>query len=160
VTVTGVQLLRNTGFETGTATPWSISPAVLQDNSSLAHTGNWYADIGKGFITDQKVIDHVSQAVTIPNGNTSAALTFDMHITTSYSGSPTDRLDVKVYDASGTFLATLATYWNTDATSDYVQHNLDMTPYIGQKVTIKFLGMNTGFTPTHWLLDDVTLTAQ
>ncbi|HTD28195.1 MAG TPA: protease pro-enzyme activation domain-containing protein, partial [Xanthomonadaceae bacterium] len=44
----GTQLLGNTGFETGTATPWTITTGVLQKNSTLAHSGSWFAEIGNG----------------------------------------------------------------------------------------------------------------
>jgi hypothetical protein len=133
---------------------------VLQNDGSVAHSGNWYADVGRGGNTCCPETDHLSQRVTIPSGYTSATLAFYLHITTVFSSSPADWLRVKVYDASGTELATLATYTNVDATPDYVLHSLDMTPYIGQTVTIKFLGTNTSSTQTDWLLDDLTLTVQ
>ena len=159
VTVGPQQLLSNTGFETGTATPWSITTGVLQNNSSLAHAGNWSAAIGAGGTGVHT--DHVSQTVTIASGYTTASLAFFLQITTADAGSIAhDKLTVQVFNTAGTLLATLATYSNLDATGSYVQHSLDMTPYIGQKVTIKFLGSNGATLPTTWNLDDVTVTAQ
>ncbi len=159
VTVSAKQLLSNTGFETGTAAPWSMNAGLQQNNSSLAHSGNWYAAIGAGGTGLH--YDHASQNVTIPSGNTSATLAFFLQITTADTGSIAhDKLTVQVFNTAGTLLATLATYSNLDATSGYVQHSLSMTPYIGQKVTIKFIGSNGATLQTTWNLDDVTVTAQ
>jgi len=154
----GTQLLVNTGFETGVAKPWNMTTGDLQDNSTLAHSGNWFAEIGNGGTGAHT--DHVTQAVTLPTGKTSAVLAFYLHTITAETTTTLkpDVLYVRVYSATGTLLATLGTYSNLDASSGYVQHNLNMTPYIGQTVQVDFVGVNSATLETTWDLDNVTLT--
>jgi len=158
VTIGALQLLGNSGFETGTAAPWNITPKVLLNNSMRAHTGKWFAEIGNG--APGPDTDHVAQSVTIPSGKTSATLSFYLNISTTDLYVADDRLYVKVYSAAGVQLATLATYSNLNASGLYVLHNLDMTPYIGQKVQIDFVGINNATDETKWDLDDVTLNVE
>jgi len=154
----GTQLLRNTGFESGAEAPWNMTFDDLQDNPALAHSGNWFAEIGNGGAGAHT--DHVTQSVAIPSGRTSAVLAFFLHtITAETTTTKTpDDLYVRVYGSTGTLLATLATYSNLSASSGYVQHNLNMTPYIGQTVQVDFVGVNNATLETTWDLDNVTLT--
>ena len=150
------QLLRNTGFENGTAPPWTFTPAnMLTNNASLAHGGNWLAAVGGAV----NATDTVSQGVAIPSGKSSATLRFYLHTITAETTTTlaNDTLSVQVF-GSGHLLGTLATYSNLNATTGYVEHDLDLHTYIGQTVNIKFAGVNNGSLPTTWDLDDVTLT--
>ncbi|HTA65998.1 MAG TPA: protease pro-enzyme activation domain-containing protein [Xanthomonadaceae bacterium] len=158
ITVAPIQLIQNGGFETGTATPWIITTGDLTDNAAQAHSGNWFVAIGNGGTGAHT--DNVAQTVTIPTGVTSATLSFYLNETTAETTTTAvhDKLDVKVFNSSGTLLAILATYSNLDATGGYVLENLDMSPYIGQKVKIQFYGTNNATLPTLWDVDDVTLT--
>lgn len=61
-------------------------------------------------------------------------------------------------NSSGSVLATLATCSNLNAASGYVLKSLNMTPYIGQSVTIKFSGTEDSSLQTTFVIDDVTLT--
>jgi xanthomonalisin len=158
VTIGSAQLLGNPGFETGTAAPWSITANVLVDNQGLAHSGQWYAQIGHG--GTRAHTDTVSQTVTIPAGKTSATLSFYLDTSTSDDILANDVLSVEVRSTTGTILATLATYGNLSATGHYVLHNLDMTPWIGQKVQIAFVGANNATLQTTWSLDDVALNVE
>ncbi|MBB6184349.1 hypothetical protein [Oleiagrimonas soli] len=156
------QLLGNTGFESGSASPWSMSSGVLCSNSTCsgqsAHAGSWFAWLD-GYGSTHT--DTVSQSVTIPSGNTSATLSFYLHIDTAETttSSAYDKLKVQVLNSSGTVLATLHTYSNLNAASGYVQHSFSMNSYIGQTVTIKFLGTEDGSLQTSFVLDDITLNA-
>jgi PKD repeat protein len=156
----GTQLLQNTGFETGTATPWMITPAsVLTNNASLAHSSKWFAAIGGGAGAST---DYVSQLVTIPSGKKSAKLTFYLHTTTTETTKTarSDVLYVQVRSPTGTVLSQLASYSNLNATSGYVLYNLDLSAYIGQQVKVMFVGVNNATLPTTWDLDDVRLWVQ
>jgi subtilase family serine protease len=156
VTVTPYQLIANPGFEAGVPGHWSMNGGALQNNASLAHAGSWYASMGGAVLHSE----HVNQIVTIPAGLSSATLSFYLNTFTAETGaSANDNLNVQVY-VGGVLDSTLATYSNLDATSGYVVHNLDMSAYIGQTVTLKFLGSNNATLPTTWYLDDVTLMAQ
>lgn len=157
------QLLGNPGFETGTASPWSISSGALCSNSSCsgetAHGGTWFAWLdGYG----QSHTDTVSQQVSIPSGKTSATLSFYLHVDTSETTSTTayDKLTVQVLNSSGTVLKTLATYSNLNAASGYTQRSFDLSAYIGQTVTIKFTGTEDSSLQTSFVLDDTSLTVQ
>lgn len=157
------QLLGNTGFEGGTASPWSISSGVLCSNSSCsgetAHSGTGFAWLdGYG----SAHVDTVSQAVTIPAGDTSANLSFWLHIDTAETSTTNayDTLKVQVVDASGNVLGTVAQFSNLDAASGYQQHNADLSAYIGKSITLKFIGTEDAMYQTSFVLDDVTLNVQ
>ena len=157
------QLLGNTSFEGGTASPWSMSSSVLCTNSTCtgetAHTGTGFAWLD-GYGTTHT--DTVSQAVTIPAGETSATLAFWLHIDTAETSTTNayDTLKVQVLDASGTVLGTVAQFSNLNAASGYQQHNVDLSAYIGQSITLKFIGTEDSQKQTSFVLDDVTLNVQ
>jgi PKD repeat protein len=154
------QLLGNTGFESGTASPWTMSSGTLCSNSrcsgETAHGGSWFAWLdGYG----SAHTDTVSQAVSIPSGNSKATLSFYLHIDTAETGSTAyDTLKVQV--VSGSTTTTLATYSNANANSGYAAKSVDMSSYIGKSVTIKFVGAEDSSLQTSFVLDDVTLNVQ
>ncbi|MGO4699911.1 PKD domain-containing protein [Dyella sp. 2RAB6] len=159
----GSQLIVNPGFETGAASPWSMSSGVLCSNSSCsgetAHGGSWFAWLD-GYGSSHT--DTVSQSVAIPGGKTSATLTFYLHIDTAETTTTTayDKLSVQVLNSSGTVLKTLATYSNLNKASGYAQKSFDLSSYIGQNVTIKFTGTEDSSLQTSFVLDDVNLNVQ
>lgn len=159
----GSQLLGNTSFEGGTASPWSMSSGVLCSNSSCsgetAHTGTGFAWLdGYGSAT----VDTVSQVVTIPAGDTKATLSFWLHIDTAETSTTNayDTLKVQVVDASGNVLGTVAQFSNLNAASGYQQHSVDLSAYIGKSITLKFIGTEDSEYQTSFVLDDVTLNVQ
>jgi len=156
------QLLGNTGFESGAATPWTLTSGVLCSNSSCsgetAHAGTWFAWLD-GYGSSHT--DSATQTVSIPAGKSSATLAFYLHIDTRESGSTAyDTLKVQVLNSSGTVLATLATYSNVNAASGYALKSLNMNAYIGQTVQVRFLGTEDSSLATSFVIDDVTLTVQ
>ena len=157
------QLLGNTGFETGSATPWTISSGVLCSNSGCsgesAHAGSWFAWLdGYG----SAHTDNVSQSVAIPAGKTSATLQYYLHIDTAETTTTTayDKLNVQVYSSSGTLLKTIRTFSNLNAASGYAVHTDSLAAYIGQTVRIQFTGTEDSSNQTSFVLDDITLTVQ
>ena len=165
VTVSGStssQLLGNTGFEGGTASPWTLTAGVLCSNSSCAgetaHSGTGFAWLD-GYGSTHS--DSATQSVTIPAGKASATLSFYLHIDTKESGSTAyDTLKVQVLNSSGAVLATLATYSNVNAAAGYSLKTLSMNAFIGQTVKVRFLGAEDSSLATSFVLDDVTLTVQ
>ena len=157
------QLIVNPGFETGTATPWTISSGALCSNSTCsgetAHSGTWFVWLD-GYGSTHT--DTASQKVTIPSGKTSATLTYYLHIDTAETTKTTayDKLTVQVLNSSGTLLKTLVTYSNLNAAAGYAQANFDLSAYIGQTVTIKFTGTEDSSEQTSFVLDDVNLNVQ
>jgi len=106
--------------------------------------------------------DTASQSVAIPSGKTSATLSYYLHIDTAETTKSTayDKFTVQVLNSSGTVLATLGSFSNLNAASGYTVHTANLTPYIGQTVTIKFTGTEDSSEQTSFVLDDVTLTVQ
>jgi PKD repeat protein len=159
---TSSQLIVNGGFETGMATPWSLTAGVLCSNNSCpgetAHSGSWFAWLdGYGFTHT----DTATQRVSIPAGKTTATLAFYLHIDTQEVGTIAyDTLRVQVLNSSGTVLATLATYSNVNAASGYSLKSLNMNAYVGQTVQIRFVGHEDSSLATSFVIDDVTLTVQ
>lgn len=156
------QLIVNGGFETGSATPWTLSTGTLCSNSScsgeVAHGGTYFVWLD-GYGSTHT--DTASQSVTIPGGKTSATLSYYLHIDTAETGSTAyDKLTVQVLNSSGTVLSTLATFSNVNAASGYTVHTANLAPYIGKTVTIRFTGTEDASLQTSFVLDDVTLNVQ
>ena len=154
------QLLGNTGFETGTASPWTTTSGVVNNSSSEpAHAGSWDGWMD-GYGSSHT--DTVAQTVSIPSGNTSATLQYYLHIDTAETttSSAYDTLKVQVYNTSGTLLGTLATFSNLNKASGYAVHTASLSSYIGQTVVIKFTGTEDSSLQTSFVIDDVTLTVQ
>ncbi|SEJ09943.1 protease pro-enzyme activation domain-containing protein [Frateuria terrea] len=154
------QLLGNTGFETGSAAPWSASSGVIDSSSAEpAHQGSWKAWMD-GYGSSHT--DTVSQQVSIPGGKTSATLQYYLHIDTAETTSSTayDKLTVQVLNSSGTVLGTLATFSNLNKVSGYAVHTANLSKYIGQTVTLRFEGTEDVSLQTSFVLDDVTLTVR
>ena len=155
------QLLGNPGFETGSASPWTMSAGTLCTTScgESPHSGSYYAYLD-GYGTSHT--DTVSQKVSIPSGKTSATLTYYLHIDTAEnpSGAAYDHLYVRVYNTSGTLLKTLATYSNLNANTGYAQHSNSLSAYIGQTVVVKFTGTEDSSLQTSFLIDDTALNVQ
>lgn len=157
------QLLGNPGFESGTATPWSMSSGALCRVSSCsgesAHGGSWFAWLDS---YGASTTDTLSQTVTIPPGKSKATLSYYLHIDTAETTSSMayDTLTVQLLNGAGSVLKTLATYSNLNAAAGYASHSHDLSAYIGQTVTIRFTGKEDASLQTSFVLDDITLTVQ
>jgi hypothetical protein len=153
------QKLGNPGFETGTASPWTASAGVLNNDttSEPAHSGSWDAWLD-GYGSTHT--DTLAQTVAVPSG-CSAAFSFWLHIDTSETTTSTayDTLKVQVLNASGTVLSTLATYSNLNAGSGYTQHSFSLSSYAGQSITLKFTGSEDSSLQTSFVIDDTALNA-
>ncbi|MGN6088939.1 MAG: M4 family metallopeptidase, partial [Actinomycetales bacterium] len=147
---TGTNVVANPGFESG-AVSWTASSGVINNDSTVSNSGSWEAWLD-GYGTTHT--DTVSQSVTLPAG-ASATLGFWLRVATNESGSTAyDRLRVQI--VSGTTTTTLATYSNVNASSGYVQRSLNLTPWVGKTVTLKFVGTEDSSLATSFLLDDVS----
>jgi hypothetical protein len=154
---TAAQLLGNPGFETGAASPWTTTSGVLNSDttSEPAHAGSYDAWLdGYG----SQHTDTLAQAVSIPAACKTASLSFWLHVdTANTSGAAQDTLAVQVLNSSGAVLSTLHTFSNLDANSGYSQFSYDLSPYIGQSVSVKFTGTETGNGQTSFVDDDNAL---
>ncbi|OLB77818.1 MAG: hypothetical protein AUI14_14985 [Actinobacteria bacterium 13_2_20CM_2_71_6] len=152
------QLLRNPGFETGSASPWTASSGVVANNTGEPpHSGSWDAWLD-GYGTTHT--DTLSQPLTLPTGCSSYQFNFWLHIDTAETTTSTayDTLKVQVLNSSGTVLATLATYSNLNHNTGYTQHTLNLSAYAGQNVTLKFTGAEDYTKQTSFVIDDNAVT--
>jgi len=165
VTVSNVsasQLLGNTGFENGSASPapWTVTTGVIDNGTGqAAHSGSWKAWMdGYG----SAHTDSILQTVTIPAGKTSATLTFWLHIDTAETTTVTayDTLKVQIRNSSGTVLATLATYSNLDKNTGYAQKSFNLNAYIGQTIQVYLVGAEDASAQTSFVVDDFALNVQ
>ena len=153
-------LIVNGGFETGAASPWTLTAGVLNNSTAEpAHTGAWDAWMD-GYGTTHT--DSAAQTVAITAGKTSATLVFWLHIDTAETTTTTafDTLRVQVLNTSGTVLATLGTFSNLNHAAGYQQHSFSLNSFIGQTVVIKFTGSEDVSLQTSFVLDDVALNVQ
>jgi hypothetical protein len=153
-------LIVNGGFETGAASPWTLTAGVLNNSTAEpAHTGAWDAWMD-GYGTTHT--DSAAQTVAITAGKTSATLVFWLHIDTAETTTTTafDTLKVQVLNTSGTVLSTLGTFSNLNHAAGYQQHSFSLNSFIGQTVVIKFTGTEDTSLQTSFVLDDVALNVQ
>ncbi len=157
---TAQQLLGNTGFETGTASPWVASTGVVTNSTSeAAHAGTWKAWMdGYG----SAHTDTLYQQVAIPSTSTTATLTFWLHVDTAETSTTTayDTLKVQIRNSSGTVLATLTTYSNLNAGTGYAQKTFDLSAYKGQTIQVYLVGVEDATLQTSFVVDDFALNVQ
>ncbi|MCU1255764.1 MAG: hypothetical protein JWM83_2063, partial [Candidatus Angelobacter sp.] len=153
-------LIVNGGFETGAASPWTMTAGVLNNSASEpAHTGAWDA-WHNGYGTTHT--DSSVQTVTIPSTATSANLVFWLHIDTAETTTTTafDTFQVQVLNSANAVLATLGTFSNLNKAAGYQSHTFSVLSFKGQTIKIKFLGNEDSSLQTSFVLDDVALNVQ
>ncbi len=158
---TPTQLLINPGFENGSSNPvWSVSAGVIDSSTAEpSHTGTWKAWLD-GYGTTHT--DTLSQQVAIPSTITTATLTFWLHIDSAETTTTlaNDKLQVQIRNASGTVLATLATYSNLNKATGYSQKTFNLAAYKGQTIQVYLIGTENGSRQTSFVVDDFALTVQ
>jgi len=154
---TTTQVLGNPGFETGTASPWVAAAGILDNGTSeAAHGGSWKAWLD-GYGSSHT--DTLYQQVALDPAATAASLSFWLHIDTAETSTTTayDTLKVQVRNASGTVLATLATYSNLNAASGFAQKTFDLAAYKGQTLQVYLVGTEDSSAQTSFVVDDFAL---
>jgi serine protease len=151
------QLLGNPGFETGSAAPWTSSPAgIIHANGTgdPSHSGNYFAYFdGPG--TAQT--DALSQTVTIPAGCKSDTLSYWLRIDgVEFTSTAVDTFKVEAVVSGKTTV--LAKYTNLNSDFQYDQYKLNVAKLAGKKIKVTFVGTSkntNGFTT--FALDDTAL---
>jgi hypothetical protein len=153
------QLLKNPGFESGSASWTATSGVITNSASEPAHGGTWKAWLDGYGATHT---DTLYQQVAIPSTVATATLSFWLHVDTAETSTTTayDTLQVQVRDSSGRLLATLATYSNLDAISGYAQHSFDLSAYRGQTIRVYLIGSEDYTLQTSFVVDDSALNVQ
>lgn len=152
----------NGGFESGT-TGWKASSGVIGQwgNAAPPYAGTWDAWLC-GSSAPAGSTSTLSQSVAVPATVTRATLAFYLHI----NGTPYARnggtFKVSLLNASGSVLATLASYTSAQAASGYQLHSFDLSSYKGRTVIISFTGTparsrNRRPSGASFVLDNVSL---
>lgn len=156
---TAQQLLVNAGFETGSISPWTASSGVLASSSSEhpAQAGDYLAWID-GY--SEAHVDTLAQTVTIPSTCVSANLTYWVEVNSTVTNATKqaeNNLVLEILNSSGTVeqSTTVATAANNG--DGYVEYSASLASYIGQTVTIKFIGTEVSGGNTQFLEDSNAL---
>jgi thermitase len=148
----GTEKIVNGGFESGTS-PWvqSSSGGYQLIDSTRPHAGSYsayLADYNNGS-------DSIYQSVTIPSNGT---LTYWWYMQTQESGSTAyDYLRVRLYNSSGTLVATLRSWSNASGAGQWRQDSLSLANYAGQTLRVQFTATNDSTLPTGFFVDDVSV---
>jgi hypothetical protein len=157
---TTTSLVTNGGFESG-STGWSqqtaASSSIIVSNSALARTGSGVAFLG-GY---NNGLDVLSQNIAIPADATQVSVQYWYRIGTNETvAQPYDILSVRLQNASGVDLATIASYSNVNAASAWTQSPaFDLSAYRGQTIRLVFRVTTDEDLTTAFYVDDVTLIA-
>ena len=149
------QLIKNPSFETGNFQSWSAlsnTNAVfwVDGNPANAYDGTYSANM------TPNTLEKLSQVVDLPSYKTSATLVFHLWVD-GQGGAPavSDQLLVQITENSQV-VATLATFTNLDNSTHYAAYLYDLTPYIGQSISLKFYGQRmSGTSFATYRIDDV-----
>ena len=135
---TAAQLLGNPGFETGSISPWTSTSGVLANTSEgvPAQAGSWLAWLdGYGAAHT----DTLAQTVTIPSTCKNATFTYWVEVNSTTTNT-NNKLVLEVLNSSGTVVQTIPVVTAANNGSKYVQFTTNLGSYIGQKITVKFIG--------------------
>jgi subtilase family serine protease len=135
---TAAQLLGNPGFETGSISPWTSTSGVLADTGEgvPAQAGSWLAWLdGYG----SAHTDTVAQTVTIPSTCVSASFTYWVEVNSTTTNT-SNALVLQVLNSSGTVVQTIPVATAANNGTKYVEYTSNLGAYIGQKITVKFVG--------------------
>jgi subtilase family serine protease len=135
---TAAQLLGNPGFETGSISPWTSTAGVLAnvDEGVPAQAGSYLAWLdGYG----EAHTDTLAQTVTIPATCKSAVFTYWVEVNSTTTNT-SNKLVLEVLNSSGTVLQTVPVATAANNGSSYVEYTTNLAAYIGQKITVKFIG--------------------
>jgi hypothetical protein len=154
-------VIANGGFEAG-STSWTQNSSaglpIITMESGTTHAGAWDAWLG-GYPSGT---DTLTQTFTIPADAARASLRFWYRIGTEETGtSARDIMTVSILTASGTPIATLASYSNLDDTGGLWVHSptYDVASFKGQTVRLRFSATNDAANGTSFRVDDVSLNA-
>ena len=135
---TAQQLLGNPGFETGSISPWTSTAGVLANTSDgvPAQAGSWLAWLD-GYGTAHT--DTLAQTVSIPANCKSAVFTYWVEVNSTTTNTR-NALVLDILNSSGTVVQTVPVATAANNGSSYVEYTTNLASYIGQTITVKFIG--------------------
>ena len=152
---TAKQLLGNPGFESGSISPWTSTSGVLAATSEgvPAQAGSWLAWLD-GFGTAHT--DTLAQTVTIPAGCKSATFSYWAEVNstvTTTANQAQNTLVLQVLNSSGAVVQTVPVATAANNGTSYVEYSTNLAAYIGQTITLKFIGTEAGGGSTSFFED-------
>jgi hypothetical protein len=148
-------IIQNGGFETGSFPPWVLDghlndPVVTTEQ---AHSGTHSARAGNVSGTEPLGDSSFYQQFTVPAG--ASTLSF-WHWDFTTDSIAFDWQDAYITNSSGTILQTI--FHQCENGNTWINQQVDMSPFSGQTVRIKFLVHQDGFgDDTAMYVDDVAL---
>ncbi len=139
---TARQLLGNPGFESGSISPWTSTANVLASTGDgvPAQAGSWLAWLdGYGAAHT----DALAQKVTIPATCKNAMFTYWSEVSstvTSTAKKAQNTLVLEILNSSGTVVQTVPVATAANNGTSYVEHSTSLASYIGQAITLTFIG--------------------
>jgi subtilase family serine protease len=156
---TAQQLLGNPGFESGSISPWTSTSGVLSNTSTgePAQAGSWLAWLdGYGAAHT----DTLAQQVTIPANCKSALFSYWAEVNstvTSTTKKAQNTLVLEVLNSSGAVVQTIPVATAANNGASYVEYSTNLASYIGQTITLKFIGTEVSGGNTSFLEDSNAL---
>jgi subtilase family serine protease len=136
---TAQQLLGNPSFETGSLSPWVATSGVLASTSEgvPAQGDNTYLAWLDGY--GEAHTDTLAQTVTIPANCVSAELTYWVEVNSTTTNT-NNKLVLEILNSSGTVVQTVPVATAANNGSSYVEYSTNLASYIGQTITVEFVG--------------------
>jgi subtilase family serine protease len=140
---TAQQLLVNPSFETGSISPWTATSGVLASTSDgvPAQGDNTYLAWLDGYGAAHT--DTLAQTVTIPANCVSAEFSYWVEVNstvTSTTKQAENKLVLEILNSSGTVVQTVPVATAANNGTSYVEYSTNLASYIGQTITVKFVG--------------------
>ncbi len=129
---------RQPGLRDRSISPWTSTPDVLANTSEgvPAQAGRWLAWLdGYG----EAHTDTLAQTVTIPATCVSAVFTYWVEVN-STTNNTANKLVLEILNSSGTVVQTVPVVTAANNGTKYVEYTTNLASYIGQKITVKFVG--------------------
>jgi hypothetical protein len=124
------------------------------DSTAEAHGGTWSLRLGATTTTEPAGDSWASQSLSIPSGS-AGTLSF-WFFAKSADTIANDWQEATIQDASGATLRTI--FHETSNARVWTRQTVDLAPYAGRTITIRFdVHENGGTTPTTLWIDDVSL---
>ena len=144
--------LVNGGFESG-ATGWTQSDPAIIGTTGRVRSGSWAAWLGGYNGAD----DQLAQTVTIPSGGATLAWAWQLSSSEPASTRAYDLLRTRVHSTSGALLGTVLTRSNTSTRNVWATEHVDLTPWAGQTVSLRFVATTDSSYASSFFVDDVSL---
>jgi hypothetical protein len=133
------QLLVNPNWANGELAPWTSSPGVLASTSDgvPAEGDNTYLAWLDGY--GEAHTDYIQQTVTIPASCTSSLFDFWVEVNSTTTNT-NNQLVLEILNSSGTEVAAGLVATAADSSDSYSEYQANLADWIGDTITVKFVG--------------------